>query len=212
MNILNKISECIIDGEFEVIEKLVEEALSSEISAKQILEEGLLQGMNEVGDLFKDGEVFVPEVLISSKTMDLGMEVIKPLLQEGDVKKVGTCVFATVKGDLHDIGKKLVIMMMEGAGFEIVDLGTDVSPEDICNAIKEHKPNILCMSAMLTTTMASMKDTVELLEKEGLSSSSLNVMVGGAPVSLNYANSIGADYGNDASEAVQVANKLINQY
>mgnify|MGYP000987949913 CR=1 FL=1 len=210
MDIMNKISECIIDGGLEDIEELVREAIANEYSAKLILEEGLLEGMNEVGDLFKDGEVFVPEVLISSETMNLGMEVIKPLLQEGDVKKVGTCVFATVKGDLHDIGKKLVMMMMEGAGFEIIDLGTDVSPEDIYDSIKEHKPDILCMSAMLTTTMASMKDTVELLEKEGLSSDSLDVMVGGAPVSLNFANSIGADYGSDASEAVEVARKILS--
>ncbi len=209
MDILDKISECIIDGEFEEIQDLVKEALSNNMSAKQILDQGLLKGMSEVGDLFKDGELLVPEVLISAKTLDQGMSEVKPYLQEGDVKKVAKCVFATVKGDLHDIGKKLVKMMMEGAGYEVIDLGVDVTPEKLCEAVKEYNPEIVGMSAMLTTTMSFMKDTVELMEKEKILDS-VKIMVGGAPVNSNFAETIGANYSGDASSAVELANKLMN--
>jgi 5-methyltetrahydrofolate--homocysteine methyltransferase len=209
MNILERISECIIDGQIDEIKDLTKEALAEGISPKQILDKGLLSGMNVVGELFKDGELFVPEVLIAAKTMDYGMEELKPYLQEGDITKIAKCLFATVKGDLHDIGKKLVKMMMEGAGYEIIDLGVDVSPEKICEAVKEHNPNIIGMSAMLTTTMASMKDTVELLEKENILNS-VKVMIGGAPVNKNFAERIGANYAGDASSAVELANKLMN--
>ncbi|SHJ55309.1 5-methyltetrahydrofolate--homocysteine methyltransferase [Dethiosulfatibacter aminovorans DSM 17477] len=208
-NTIMQLSEAIIDGNIMEAKILTQKALDMGATAKQILDEGLMNGMNEVGELFRDGELFVPEVLVASKAMDTGMEIIKPFLKEGDVEKKGKCVFATVKGDLHDIGKKLVAMMMEGAGYEIVDLGVDVSPEQLVDAVKEHEPELLGMSAMLTTTMAYMNDTVKALEENGLLDK-VGVMIGGAPVSPKYASEINAKYSADASSAVELANSLIS--
>jgi len=167
-----------------------------------------MAGMNVVGEKFKNGEMFVPEVLIASKAMNSGMEIIKPLLKEGDVTSKGKAVFATVKGDLHDIGKKLVCMMMESSGYEVVDLGVDASPEKIVEAVKEHDADIVGMSAMLTTTMLAMKQTVEALKENGLYGD-VKVMIGGAPVTVNYAEEIGANYSPDSTEAVELANTLM---
>ncbi len=207
-NLFNNIAEAVLDGDINETQRLTEEAVEKDATAKEILNQGLLKGMNEVGVLFKQGELFVPEVLVSAKAMDTGMQVIKPLIKEGDIKKSGKCLFATVKGDLHDIGKKLVSMMLEGAGYEVIDLGVDTSPEKIVEAVKEHQPDILGMSAMLTTTMANMNDTIKALEENGLADK-VKIMVGGAPVSPNYAENIGANYSSDAHSAVELANKLM---
>ncbi len=210
MNALyEEIAECLIDGMVTQVRDLTQKALDEGYEPKEIINDALLAGMNEVGELFRDGELFVPEVLVSAKAMNVGMELLKPLLQEGDIKKVGKCLFATVKGDLHDIGKQLVSMMMEGAGYEIIDLGVDVEPETIVEAVMKHKPDILGMSAMLTTTMVSMKDTIEVLKDNDLYDK-VNIMIGGAPVSDRYAKEIGARYSADASSAVDLANEIMN--
>ncbi|WP_130863199.1 cobalamin B12-binding domain-containing protein [Bacilliculturomica massiliensis] len=208
MDILKQISQYVVEGEPGELEELMRRALDQGSTARELLDGGLLDGMNQVGELFREGEMFVPEVLMSARTMDLGMEIIKPLLGEGDVKVAGKIVVATVKGDLHDIGKKLVCMMLEGAGYEIHDLGVDVSPEDICRAVEEIRPDLVGMSAMLTTTMTAMKETTEALRAAGLYDS-VKVMVGGAPINAGFAEEIGANYSPDATGAVELANALM---
>ncbi|PAB60482.1 cobalamin B12-binding domain-containing protein [Anaeromicrobium sediminis] len=203
-----QISESILDGDVRQVTELVQEGIDEGLSAKELLNDALLEGMNEVGVLFKDGELFVPEVLMAARAMDAGVQLLKPLLQEGDVVKKGKIVFATVKGDLHDIGKKLCIMMLEGAGYEVVDIGMDVPPEKIVEGIKEHNADIVAMSAMLTTTMAAMKESVEAIKENALYDK-VRIMVGGAPVSEQYAVSIGANYSADATSAVELANELM---
>ena len=206
--ILELIAETLIDGEVKKVAELTQKAIEDGYSAKEILREGLLNGMTEVGIQFKEGEMFVPEVLVSAKALEAGVEVLKPFLQSGDIEKKGKVVFATVKGDLHDIGKKLCILMLEGAGFEVVDIGIDVSPEEIADAVIKYEPDIIALSAMLTTTMSSMKETIEHLKSKGLYSQ-VKIMVGGAPVSHQYASSIGALYSADATEAVEVAKRIL---
>lgn len=208
MDILEIIANDILDGEMDEIADHVQEALDAGIAPKTILDDGMLKGMNVVGEQFKEGELFVPEVLMSAKTMDEGMEVLKPNLQEGDVTKAGTIVMATVKGDLHDIGKKLVCMMLEGAGFEIHDLGVDVTPEEIRDAVKDKNPDIVGMSAMLTTTMLSMQDTVALLKQDN-ATQNVKIMIGGAPANPDVATEMGANYSADASAAVDLAVSLV---
>lgn len=205
--VLRNLREAIEDGDMDEVVELVQEALDDEVPAQEILNDGLIEGMNEVGDMFKDGEMYVPEVLMSANAMDAGMEILKPYLKEGDVKKVGKVVFCTVKGDLHDIGKKLCVMMMEGGGFDVVDLGVDVGVEDIMAAVEDHQPNILAMSAMLTTTMVTMDEAVDALKEAG--KDDIKVMVGGAPLSGDYAENISANYSEDAIAAVALANKLL---
>ena len=206
MEELKNIFQCVVDGELDEIEELIDAALEAGCTAKQILDDGLLAGMAEVGEQFKVGDMFVPEVLIAAKTMDAGMIKIKPMLLDGDMKQVGTIILATVKGDLHDIGKKLVGMMLEGAGFKVVDLGVDVTPEAICEAIKAQQPDIIGMSAMLTTTRLEMKATAEAMKAGGLDA---KIMVGGAPVDQNFADTFGANYSTNASTAVELAHQLV---
>jgi 5-methyltetrahydrofolate--homocysteine methyltransferase len=171
----------------------------------------LISGMDRVGRDFKAGELFVPEVLVAARAMHAGMAVLRPLLAETGVPRVGTYVIGTVQGDLHDIGKNLVRMMLEGAGFEVIDLGTDVAPERFVTAVKEHRPQIVGMSALLTTTMVRMRDTIEALEAAGLREA-VKIMVGGAPLTAAYAEQIGADaYAPDAATAVEVARSLIRR-
>lgn len=203
-----QLSENVVDGNVSAVKALTQKTLDEGADPKEIINKGLLPGMSEVGELFKDGELFVPEVLVSAKAMNAGMDLLKPFLKEGDIKKTGTCVVATVKGDLHDIGLKLVSMMMESAGYEIINLGVDVDSETIVSAVKEHKPDIVGMAAMLTTTMVNMKDTVEALKENGLYDG-LKVIVGGSPVTDNFADEIGAQYAPDASSAVDLANRLM---
>lgn len=205
--IFKKIMEAVEDGEKEEVIALIQEALEDEETPQSILNDGLLEGMNKVGIQFKEGTIFVPEVLMSAQTVDAGMEVLKPLLNAGDIKNSGKIIFCTVEGDLHDIGKKLCVMLLQGAGYEVLDLGADVSVDRIIAAVKENNPDILAMSAMLTTTMLSMDTAVESLKKEGLDK--VAVMIGGAPLSYDYASKVGANYSEDAIGAVELADRLL---
>jgi 5-methyltetrahydrofolate--homocysteine methyltransferase len=207
--ILAKIASRLYDGEDEAVSELVQDALDQGLAPAEVLENGLIAGMDEVGRDFKAGELFVPEVLIAARAMQAGMGILRPLLAEGDAVSAGKCVIGTVKGDLHDIGKNLVKMMLEGAGFELIDLGTDVDPSAFLEAVGEHKPDLIGMSALLTTTMPAMKATVEALEEAGLRDS-VKVMIGGAPVTAAYADGIGADaYAPDAASATDTARELV---
>ena len=209
MSVLSKISSCVIEGNLNDIKSLTNQALGEGISAKDILDQGLMPGMDHVGVEFKAGNMFVPEVLRSAKTMSSAMEILKPILSESGVEMVGKVVIGTVKGDLHDIGKNLVGMMCEGAGFEVIDLGKDISPEAFVEAVKEYTPNIVGMSALLTTTMRSMESTIKALEEAGLRDK-VKVMVGGAPVTKDFAEKIGADgYASNAAAAAEMATKFV---
>lgn len=207
-DILQKIASKLYEGEDEEVAALVQQALDAGMTPKEILQDGLIAGMDQVGKDFKAGDLFVPEVLIAARAMHAGMNVLRPLLSASDSPTGGKYVIGTVRGDLHDIGKNLVKMMLEGAGFETVDLGTDVAPEAFVQAVREHKPSIVGMSALLTTTMVNMKTTIDALREAGLRDS-VRVMVGGAPVTAAFAQQIGADaYAPDAATAVDVARKL----
>ena len=197
------------DGIKEEIPQQVREALSRGQTPQEILDEGLVAGMDIVGVDFRDGILFVPEVLMSANAMKAGMEILRPLLTETGAERIGTMVVGTVKGDIHDIGKNLVAMMMEGAGFEVINLGINVDTEKFLNAIKEHQPDILGMSALLTTSMPYMKVVVDALGEEGIRDD-IYVMVGGAPVTENFAREVGADaYGRDAAVSVQIAKSFM---
>jgi len=207
---LNNISEALQRGKADKVSELVKQALNENITPKEILEEGLIRGMSIIGEKFKKNEVYVPEVLIAARAMHAGMDILQPKLTETGVKNIGKVVMGTVQGDLHDIGKNLVEMMLEGAGFEVIDLGTDVSKEKFVEAVKEHQPNIMGMSALLTTTMVNMVDVIKALDVAGLRDKVM-IMVGGAPINQNYANQIGADgYSPDATSAVEKAKTFLN--
>lgn len=207
--ICTQISEAILDGAVVSTASLVKEALSGDVSPKEILENGLLAGMSEVGDLFKEGEMFVPEVLVSAKAMQAGMEIVRPLLVgDGNHHEGKKILTVTVEGDLHDIGVKLVGMMLEGAGFEVFYMGVDKPASEIIEKIKKYKPKILGMSAMLTTTMIKMKEVIDLAKEEGLLDD-LIIMIGGAPTSPAFASKIGAIYAANASEAVETVKQFI---
>jgi 5-methyltetrahydrofolate--homocysteine methyltransferase len=207
-DILENIASNLYDGEDEEVAKLVQQALDQGLAPEEVLSGGLIAGMDEVGKDFKAGDLFVPEVLIAARAMHAGMGVLRPLLAESGVPSAGKYLIGTVQGDLHDIGKNLVKMMLEGAGFETVDLGVDVQPDAIVDAVREHQPRVLGMSALLTTTMVNMKATIEALEEAGLRDS-VKIMVGGAPVTAAFAEEIGADaYAPDAASAVDVARGL----
>ena len=206
---LQQIAEKLYDGSAPEVAALVQQALDEGKGPGEVLTGGLVVGMDAVGRDFKAGELFVPEVLIAARAMHAGMDILKPLLAESDVPSAGKYIVGTVKGDLHDIGKNLVRMMIEGGGFEVVDLGVDVSPEGFVAAVRENEPDILGMSALLTTTMTNMKGVIEALEEAGLRDS-VKVMIGGAPVTDAYAQEIGADgYAPDAATAVDVARALM---
>lgn len=199
------------DGLKEEIPLQVREALSRGQSPQQILDEGLVAGMDIVGIDFRDGILFVPEVLMAANAMKAGMEILRPLLTETGAPRVGTIVVGTVKGDIHDIGKNLVAMMMEGAGFEVVNLGINCDADMFMEAIIEHKPDILGMSALLTTTMPYMKVVVDTLGEEGIRDD-IYVMVGGAPVTEKFAQEVGADaYGRDAAVSVEIAKSYMKR-
>lgn len=207
-NILEVIREGILDGDMHLVQDKVTEALESGMGAGDILNEGLIEAMAEVGKLFEEGEYFVPEMLIAARAMKAGLAILKPKLVDADIKPIGKVASGTVKGDLHDIGKNLVKMMLEGAGFSVTDLGVDLSVESLVEQIKQLKPDILGLSALLTTTMPEMQKVIEALGDEGLRDS-LRIMVGGAPVDAAFAEKIGADgYGKDAAEAVRIARSL----
>ncbi len=206
---LNNVSEALQRGDAEKVEELVKKALKENLTPKKILEDGLIKGMDIIGVKFKKNEVYVPEVLIAARAMHAGMSILRPKLIETGVKNIGTIAIGTVKGDLHDIGKNLVKMMLEGAGFEVIDLGTDVSTDKFVEAVKEHQPNIIGMSALLTTTMVNMPEVIKALEAAGLRDK-VKIMIGGAPITQNYADQIGADgYSPDAASAVDKAKTFV---
>jgi 5-methyltetrahydrofolate--homocysteine methyltransferase len=207
--ILTELRQTVIDGQSQETQQKVNEALAVGVEPAVILNEGMISAMAEVGKLFEEGEFFVPEMLIAARAMQSGLALLKPYLLQADVKSTGKVVIGTVRGDLHDIGKNLVSMMLEGAGFEVTDLGTDVTPEKFAAAVKEKQADIVALSALLTTTMPHMKATVESLQQAGLRDS-VKVMIGGAPVTESYAHQIGADgYSPDASRAVAVAKSFV---
>jgi len=206
--LFEKIATGIIAGNLEEVPELVQKALDEGLEPTKILENGLVVGMNEVGKRFKLGSMFVPEVLRSARTMHAGQELLRQLLADSGSSLGGKIVLGTVQGDLHDIGKNLVGMMCEGAGFEIIDLGFNLEPEKFTEAIKTHQPVIVGMSALLTTTMRSMGHTIKAIEEAGLRDK-VKVMVGGAPVDADFAERIGADgYGHNAASGAEVAKKL----
>lgn len=205
---LKAISQAVMDGRKKIVEQLVNEALAEGVPASEVLNDGLVVGMTELGELFKNGEVYVPEVLVAARAMKAGTAILKPLLQADNVQSLGTVAIGTVEGDLHDIGKNLVGMMLEGVGFTVVDLGENVSPDSFVNAAKDGA-NIIGMSALLTTTMPMMATTIKALEDAGVRGK-VKVMIGGAPVTQDYADQIGADgYSADAASAAELAKRLI---
>ena len=201
--------EAVLNGAMADTSDLVQQALDADIGPDTILKEGLIAAMSKIGARFEAGDAYVPEMLISAKSMKYGLELLRPHLVAADVKPIGRVVIGTIKGDLHDIGKNLVGMMMEGAGFEVIDLGLDVKPEELIAAINEHKPDIVAMSALLTTTMGNMTTAITMMEEAGVKND-LKVMIGGAAVTQDFADEINADgFGIDASQAATLAKKLV---
>ncbi len=207
--ILKTIYDNILEGQQKAVVEGVKAGLDAGLAPAQILNDGMIAAMAEVGRLFEIGEFFVPEMLISARAMQGGLAILKPYLAQTDVKPAGKVAIGTVKGDLHDIGKNLVMIMLEGSGFEIVDLGVDVTPEKFVEAVKSDAVQIVALSALLTTTMPNMKGTIEALKTAGLRDK-VKVIVGGAPVTQDYSSQIGADgYAPDASRAVALAKSLV---
>ncbi|MCX7716826.1 MAG: corrinoid protein [Candidatus Sumerlaeaceae bacterium] len=208
---LQELAQAIIDGQRKTAVELTNKLLEAGATPKTILEKGLIAGMNVVGVRFKGGEYFVPEVLVSARSMKACMEILKPLLAQGNVESRGTVVLGTVSGDLHDIGKNLVSMMAEGAGLRVIDLGVDVTADKFVQAAKEHDADVIAMSALLTTTMIYIPKVIDALAEESLRDK-VKIIVGGAPVTQEWATSIGADgYAPDAASAVDVLLDLVQQ-
>jgi 5-methyltetrahydrofolate--homocysteine methyltransferase len=206
---IQAVYQAVMSGAMADTSPRVQDAIDAGVPADIILKEGLIAPMGEIGKLFEAGEVYVPEMLISAKSMKFGLELLRPHLVAADVKPLGRVVIGTVQGDLHDIGKNLVGMMMEGAGFEVIDLGVDVKPDQLVEAVKQHKPDIVALSALLTTTMGNMKTSINLLRDAGVRDN-LKVLIGGAPVTQEYADEIGADgFKADASQAASLAKSLV---
>jgi 5-methyltetrahydrofolate--homocysteine methyltransferase len=204
------LSQAVIAGQEARVKELTQAAINSGADPLAIINEGLIAGMNVVGANFKSGQMFVPEVLMSARTMSAGMELVKPLLLGQEVPSAGKVVIGTVKGDLHDIGKNLVAMMLESGGFNVVNLGIDLAPEKFVQAVKDYQPQVVGLSALLTTTMLVMKDVIELLKEEGLRDK-VKVVIGGAPISYDFASEIGADgFAPDAASAVDLCRKLLS--
>ena len=209
MSLLKRIAEEIEKGEVESVLSLTKEAIAGEVPAGEILDKGLIAGMNVVGERFGRHDLFLPDVLMAAKAMNGAMEELKPLLVKEDVPQLGKVVIGTIQGDLHDIGKNLVGIMLKGAGFEVIDLGSDVAPEKFVDTAEAEGATVIGMSALLTTTMANMSKTVDLVKGRGLSGK-IRTIIGGAPVSEKFANRIGADeFGFDAASAVDRVRKLI---
>ena len=207
--LLGKMAELLIAGKVDEVSELTQQALDANVSSKDILEKGLLAGMDVVGKRFKANEMFIPEVLRCAKCMHGAMEILRPLLAETGVETAGTFVIGTVKGDLHDIGKNLVGMMFEGAGFKVIDLGIDLAPAAFVEAIKEHNANLFGMSALLTTTMPKMGETINAIKEAGIRDQ-VKIMIGGAPVTREFAKEIGADaYASNAASAVDTGKELL---
>lgn len=206
---LDQIYQAVLAGDMNGTKVHVQEALDAGVDAGDILQKALIPAMGEVGNLFEQEEYFVPEMLVAARAMQAGLSLLKPLLIDSDIQPEGKVAIGTVRGDLHDIGKNLVGMMLEGAGFEIVDLGTNVGPQQFVEAVKENEVNIIAMSALLTTTMPRMENTVKAIADAGLRDQ-VKIMIGGAPVTAEYADQIGADgYAPDASQAATLAKTLV---
>ena len=206
-----KFHTLISQGKTEEVKKLTEETLERGEPVENILKEGLIQAMARIGGKFKNGEIYIPEVLIAARAMHAGLAVLKPILSKSSGSMTGKVIVGTVKGDLHDIGKNLVIMMLEGGGFEVIDLGIDVSADKFIEAIRQHQPQAVGMSALLTTTIKEMKSTIQEIEKAGLRKK-VKILVGGAPVTERFAKDIGADgYARDAASAVDMVKSLLTQ-
>lgn len=206
---LKPVYDGIIEGDMAATTENVQAAVDAGLSAEVILKQGLVPAMSEVGRMFEEGEYYVPEMLIAARAMQSGLAILKPLLIASDVQATGKVVIGTVQGDLHDIGKNLVGMMLEGAGFELVDLGTDVKADQFVQAVRDSDPDLVAMSALLTTTMPSMKRTIDALVEAGVRDD-VKVIIGGAPVTGEYATEIGADgFAADAGRAAGLANELV---
>jgi len=209
-DIIKKIYQGVLEGNREAVTSVVQEAITAKMTAEKILKEGMMAAMSEVGRLFEEGEYFVPELLIAARAMQGGMELLKPMLVAEDIEPIGRIVIGTVKGDLHDIGKNLVGMMLQGAGFEVTDLGSDVDAQKFVDAVKSTNAHVVGMSALLTTTMSNMPSTIEALKAAGLRDK-VKVLVGGAPLTKAYADQIGADgYAPDASQAAKLALSFVS--
>ncbi len=209
MGLLDQIAEGVINGDDDQVAQLTQQVIEQNTPPKQILDVGLIAGMNVVGQRFKAHEIFLPDVLLAAKAMYAGMDLLKPLLIAQGIPSVGRVVIGTVRGDLHDIGKNLVGIMLKGAGFDVIDLGRDVAPEEMVRAAKEQDAAVIGMSALLTTTMPAMGEVVQLLKQEKLDGK-IKTIVGGAPVSKDFAHGIGADaYGFDAANAVDRVRQLV---
>lgn len=208
---LSKISETLISGKADELKKLVEEGINDNINPADILNQGLLPGMDAVGKKWKAGDMFMPEVLRSAKAMSISMDYLRPLLKDDDVGNAGTMVIGTVAGDLHDIGKDLAAMMFEGAGYKVINIGIDQSNENFVDAVKEHKCNLLGMSALLTTTMPRMGEVINSLKEAGIRDQ-VTVIIGGAPVTEEFAEEIGADlYAPNAGSAVDITKEYLQK-
>jgi 5-methyltetrahydrofolate--homocysteine methyltransferase len=210
-DVLKQMAEKLYDGEEDAVAALTQKALDEGRAPGEVLKGGLLVGMDRVGVDFRDGELFVPEVLIAARAMHAGMDILRPLLTEADVESAGKVVMGTVEGDLHDIGKNLVCMMLEGGGFDVVDLGIDVPSDKFIEVVETQQPDLIGMSALLTTTMPAMKRTIEALVEAGVRQK-VKVMIGGAPVTQAFADEIDADgYAPDAASAVELARSLVQE-
>lgn len=202
---MERLKDAIKNGRADESAKLVKELLNAGVQPDLIMKEGMIAAMDEVGELFQKGEYYMPEMLVAARAMQRGLDVLKPILVQRGVQPIGKVVMGTVKGDLHDIGKNLVIMALEGAGFEVIDLGTDAGPDKFVSAIKQHNPCVVGMSALLTTTMLAMKDTIEAIKSAGLRDK-VKIMIGGAPIREEFCKEIGADfYGQDSTSGKNYA-------
>lgn len=209
MSNFEELSKAVIAGQEQKVKELTLLAINEGVDPLSIINDGLIQGMNVVGQRFKVGDMFVPEVLMSARAMSAGVEMVKPLLLDGQMTSKGTVVIGTVKGDLHDIGKNLVGMMLESSGYQVIDMGVDTAPEEFIAAVKENNAQVLGLSALLTTTMLSMKDTIEALKEAGIRND-VKVLIGGAPISQTFADEIGADgFAPDAASATELIGRLI---
>ncbi len=205
---LEEIKTIVVNGKFKEIEDMTKKAITEGVDLNRIIN-SLIAAMDIVGERFSKNEIFVPEMLVSARTVKLALEIIKPLLEDDKAELRGTILMGTVKGDMHDIGKNLVIMILEGAGFNVIDLGVDVSVDMVTEKVEEIRPDVLGLSALLTTTMPEMKNVIEALEQKGLRNS-IKIMIGGAPIDTKFAKEIGSDgYGKDATEAVRLARGFV---
>ena len=208
-NILEELTQRVIEGKLEMVKELTRQAIANGLEPEEIINQGLIMGMNVVGVRFKAGDMYVPEVLMCARSMSGGMELVKPLLMGKELPSAGKVLIGTVKGDLHDIGKNLVAMLLESVGFTVINLGTDISTEQFIHAIKEHNPDVLGLSALLTTTMLGMKDVIDQLVEEGMRDK-IKVIIGGAPISQEFSDEIGADgFAPDGASATELCQELL---